>query len=479
MRRFSRWIGVCSCVLAAATAVFAQSAPPPPPPPPGAAASAEARIAALEKLLAQTRAELATLKAASTGASDMQLAELDRKIDVLSAEIETLKVGEAAEPSEVSTADRTDARYGLGVSASKVYGIKRGVSIGGYGEALYENPAGNDQSGNPSGGVDQIDLLRAVAYLGYKFDDHWVLNTEIEYEHAVAAADTGGEVAVEFAYLDYMHSRLLNVRSGLVLMPVGLVNELHEPTVSISARRPDVERVILPTTWRELGAGVYGDSGVLAYRAYVTSSLDAAEFTADEGIRGGRQEGSEAIAQDWAVCGRLDYVGTPGLLVGASAFSGDAGQNNLTPSGENIEARTTVFDVHVDWQWRGLWLRGLYAQTTISQVDLINQLNGFVGDESVGNHQNGWYVQGAYDVLSFSPNSKMSLLPYVRYEQYDTQEQVPAGYARNPANDIDELTVGIAFKPIDRLIFKLDWQQRQNAANTGVNAWNVALGYIF
>jgi hypothetical protein len=88
-------------------------------------------------------------------------------------------------------------------------------------------------------------------------------------------------------------------------------------------------------------------------------------------------------------------------------------------------------------------------------------------------------VQGAYDVLSFSPTSKMSLLPYVRYEQYDTQEQVPAGYARNPANDIDELTMGLAFKPIDRLVFKLDWQQRRNAANTGINAWNVALGYIF
>jgi len=477
MRRVSVRIGIGSCVLAAATALFAQNVPAPTLAP--AAVSTDERIANLEKQLAETKAAIAALKAGSAGASDAQITELERKIDILGAEIESLKVGEAAEPSEVSSADRTDARYGVGVAASKVYGLKRGVSIGGYGEALYENPAGSDQSGAPSGAVDQIDLLRAVAYLGYKFDDHWVLNTEIEYEHAVAAADTGGEVAVEFAYLDYMKSRLLNVRSGLVLMPVGLVNELHEPTVSISARRPDVERVILPTTWRELGAGVYGDSGMLGYRAYITSSLDAAGFTADEGIRGGRQEGSEAIAQDWAFSGRLDYVGTPGLLVGASVFTGDTGQDNRTPSGQKIDAHTTVFDVHADWQWRGLWLRGLFAQTAISQANLINEFNGFVGDESVGSRQNGWYVQGVYDVLSFSPTSKMSLLPYVRFEQYDTQEQVPAGYARNPANDIDELTVGIAFKPIDRLIFKLDWQQRQNAANTGVNAWNVALGYIF
>ncbi len=477
MHRILRLIVVNLWVVAGASALFAQS-PPAPAPATATTASTEARIANLEKQLAQMRTELAAQKAATAVNSDAQLAELERRIDILGAEIETLKVGEAADPAEAK-AERTDARYGLGVAASKVYGVKRGVSIGGYGEALYENPSGSDQNGNPSGAVDQIDFLRAVAYLGYKFDDHWVLNTEIEYEHAVAGDGAAGEVAVEFAYLDYMHSRLLNVRSGLVLVPVGLVNELHEPTVSIGARRPDVERYILPTTWRELGAGVYGDSGVLAYRAYVTSSLDAAGFTSGGGIRGGRQKGSEAIAEDWALCGRLDYVGTPGLLVGASVFSGDAGQDKLTPSGEGVDGRTSVFDVHVDWQWRGLWLRGLYAQTTISQAGLINELNGFVGDESVGNRQNGWYVQAAYDVLSFSPTSKMSLLPYARYEEYDTQGQVPAGFARNPANDRSELTLGLAFEPIDRLIFKVGWAQRHKAAHTGVSAWNVALGYIF
>jgi hypothetical protein len=276
-----------------------------------------------------------------------------------------------------------------------------------------------------------------------------------------------------------MHSRALNARAGLVLVPMGLVNELHEPTISISTHRPDVEQVILPTTWRELGAGVYGDNGVVAYRAYVTSSLDAAGFTADEGIREGRQEGSEALAEDWAVTGRLDYVGTTGLLVGVSAFSGGTGQGNVAPSGAKIGGRTSVFDAHADWQWRGLWLRGLYAYTSISQADRINEFNGFVGDESVGSRQDGWYVQGAYDVLSHAKNSKMSLLPYVRYEQYDTQREVPSGYARNPANDIDALTVGIAFKPIDRLVFKADWQQRKTAAKTGVDAWSLALGYIF
>ena len=123
-------------------------------------------------------------------------------------------------------------------------------------------------------------------------------------------------------------------------------------------------------------------------------------------------------------------------------------------------------------RWRGLWLRGLYAHTTIAQAELVNQLNNFEGDESVGSTQEGWYVQGGFDVLSLWPGSKMNLIPFVRYEQYDTQAQVPVGYARNPENDVDELTLGAAFQPIPQLILKADWQQRQNAANTGVNVWN-------
>jgi hypothetical protein len=88
-------------------------------------------------------------------------------------------------------------------------------------------------------------------------------------------------------------------------------------------------------------------------------------------------------------------------------------------------------------------------------------------------------VQGGYDVLSLMARARASLVPFVRYEEYDTQKAVPFGYERNPENDRQELTLGLVFKPIDRLAFKADWQQRHNAAGTGVNQWNLALGYIF
>jgi hypothetical protein len=480
MYRVSRFL--CLSLLVLTAAAKAQDASPASP------ATTEQRVERLEKLLAETRSELDAMKAASASAdSDAKLAEIERKIDILGREIEAMKIGEAAGATPTAATagpeplgpQETESRYGLGLAASKVYGIRKGVSIGGYGEALYENFADTRQNGAPSNRNDRIDFLRAVAYLGYKFSDHWVLNTEIEYEHALTGEDAGGEVAVEFAYVDYMHSPAVNVRTGLVLVPIGLVNELHEPTAFFGARRPDVERFILPTTWREIGVGMYGEAGPFAYRGFVTSSLDSAGFTASNGIRGGRQQGSLALARDWALSGRLDFVAVPGLLLGGSVFSGDTGQGRLTASGSELDARTTVWDFHADWKWRGFSLRALYAGSTIGQAAQINEANGFTGAQSVGSRQEGWYAQAAFDFFSLCPGLKAALSPYVRYEQYDTQAEVPAGYQRNPANDNTELTLGLAFQPIDQLIFKADWQERRNAAKTGVNQWNISLGYIF
>jgi hypothetical protein len=365
----------------------------------------------------------------------------------------------------------------VGPAASKVYG-KKGVSIGGYGEFLYQNFDKERENGEPSGEKSTVDLLRAVLYFGYKFDDHWVFNSELEAEHAVTASDKGGEIEVEFAYLDYLFSRHWKARAGLLLIPSGLINELHEPPTFLGAIRPEVEQRLIPTTWRELGAGVYGDAGPFSYRLYAVNGLNSKGYTA-EGIEEGRQEGSEATAENWAVTGRLDWSPVSGAFIGASFFSGNSDQGERTPSGRSFSGTTTLFDVHADWKWRGLWLRGLYVHTSISDAASINEVNGLTGDESVGSRQWGWYLQGGFDVFSLKAGSRASLIPFVRYERYDTQSEVPTGYERNPENDVKLLTVGAVFKPIEPIALKLDWQQKKNAASTGVNQWNVGLGYLF
>jgi hypothetical protein len=455
-------VSISYCLAAVAASVAQQSS-----------LTLEERLERLEKLLEETRAELAAAKAAPS-ADAARLSEIERQIEILAKEIEQLKLGEAA----AAPPSAAGGAYGVGPAAAKVYSGKTGVSLGGYGEALYQNFARKDQSGTPSRKDDQVTLLRAVVYLGYKFDDHFLLNTELEYENAVVASDKNGEAEVEFAYIDYRHSRAFNARAGLVLIPMGLVNPLHEPTSFLGALRPDVEDRIIPSTWRELGLGVYGEAGPVTYYGYLVNGLNAQGYTA-EGIREGRQEGSEALARNWAFTGRLDYTAAPGLAAGASIFSGRAGQGRVTPSGQAIGASTTVWDAHADWRWRGLWLRGLYARSHVADAALINEHNGFVGNESVGSRQEGWYLQAAFDVLSLNAGSRSSLFPFLRYEKYDTQAEVPVGYERNPENDASVLTVGLGFKPIEQLIVKTDWQRRRNAARTGVNQWNVALGYIF
>ena len=190
----------------------------------------------------------------------IRLDELERRIEALTSELERTRLG-----AEVVAAD--SSVLGLGPAAAKVYRVAQGVSVGGYGGIVYENFAGERDDGTPSGAVDRIDVLRGILYVGYKFNDRLLLNTEIEIEHV-------NEIFLEFAYLDYRLSDALGARAGLLLAPMGLVNELHEPTVFLGTARPLTETQLIPSTWRENGVGVFSEAGPWAYRVYLMSSFD-------------------------------------------------------------------------------------------------------------------------------------------------------------------------------------------------------------
>ncbi len=458
--RLSRWriVSLCALVLCLAIPAFAQTP--------------EERIEQLEHEVGTLKAEIAEMKAAGGEAQADRLAELERKVDVLAQEIEKLRIGEAAAEPDTSS-------YGFGPAASKIYRTERGLSIGGYGELIYRNAQGEaaedeeetlradegeDEEDEEEVTGDSFDLQRAVLYVGYKFNDRWLLNSEVEYEHA------GDEVEVEFAYVDYLWRPQANFRAGLVLMPMGFINELHEPTVFLGANRPDVERVILPSTWREDGFGLFGHAGPFTYRTYIVNGFDASGFS-ERGLAGGRQQGAEAKAEDLAWVGRLDYTGVPGLLLGGSAYVGDAGQD-LEPA-----VRTQIVEGHLEWKWRGLEFRALGARATVDDVAELNEELGLTGDESVGETLSGYYLQLGWDVLA--GRGERSLTPYARWESYNTQDEVPAGFVADPAHDVDSLTLGIAYKPIDQIILKVDHQDYDNAAGAGVDQFNVLLGWIF
>ena len=282
--------------------------------------------------------------------------------------MEALRIGRAAVSADESV-------YGLGPAASKVYRTERGVSIGGYGEVAYTNFDSTDEGGVPSGETDEFDFLRAVVYVGYKFNDRFLFNSELEFEHASTSEE--GSVSVEFAYIDYLWRDQINVRGGLLLLPMGFINEMHEPTTFLGVSRPESERRIIPSTWRENGAGLFGELGPFDYRTYIVNGLDASEFSVS-GLRGGRQKGSKAKAEDFAWVGRIDYAGTPGLLAGASGYFGNSGQGLTDGQGNAINVGTSIIEGHVEWRWQGLELRLLGTRAERDDVAELNQELGLV-----------------------------------------------------------------------------------------------------
>jgi hypothetical protein len=398
----------------------------------------------------------------------IEMEELQRQIEVLAEEVEKLRSGEQ-QGIEV-TEDEARA-LGLAPSAASLYRHQRGVSLAGYGEMLYEDFSSENESGEATGSGARVDFLRAILYAGYRFNQKFLFNSEIEIEHA-------DEISVEFAYVDYLASPHLGLRGGMLLLPMGLVNEFHEPTVSIGARRPETEQAIIPTTWRENGLGVHGSAGKVTYRAYLVNGLRASRFSAN-GIRGGRQKGAEALADDLAFTGRLDVTPTPGLFLGVSLYTGGSGQGEVTTDGRNLEVGTTIFDIHGQAQAHGFDLRGLYARARIDDAAALNASLGLEGPEGVAETMVGGYVQLGYNVLSRVSSTTVSLLPYYRWEGVDTQAKMPSGFERSGETRRTLSTLGIELKPIPSVVVKLDYQIVANDAETGQNQLNVSLGYAF
>lgn len=402
----------------------------------------------------------------------VDLAELERRLAVLAEEVERLRSGEDVAAAGAALTPAEIRALGLAPSAAATYGRDDGVSIAGYGEMLYENFDAENQAGGRAGRGSQVDFVRAVLYAGYRFNDKFLFNSEIEIEHA-------DEVFVEFAYVDYLAHENFGIRGGMVLLPMGLVNEFHEPTVFLGATRPVTEQRIIPSTWRANGGGVHGSVDRLSYRAFVVNGLDGTQFSAN-GIRGGRQKGSRAKAGNMAVTGRLDVTMTPGVFVGASLYSGGAGHGEVALDGTTFDVGTTVVDLHGQAQVRGVDLRGLYARTTIDDASELNQVLGLDGTDGVAEAMHGGYLQVGYNVLSqVSAAGRVALTPFFRYEYVDTQATMPEGFARSEATSNTFTTLGVEVKPIPSVVVKVDYGWVRNDDQVGVNQFNVGLGYAF
>ena len=385
-------------------------------------------------ILADDKSEIAQLK--------QEMKELREITQSLIDETSDLKSG-----FNYTTVDTTKSYSGLSSAASKVYYSKSPLSIGGYGEMYYAY-TDNDNAANTS----KVDVYRFVPYFGYKFTDNIILNVEIEFEHGGVQDGAAGDgyVVVEFMYLDFLFNKNANLRIGNMLVPMGLVNEKHEPTLFTTVQRPNTSKNLIPSTWHENGVMVYGDiADNLSYKlgGFTAFDLNLGAGAGDKWLRNSRIGSfGNTDRQDLglAVVGRLDYTGINGLLVGASTY---------------LDSNLNMFDIHLDYQKDAFRTYGVYTQTSRSST-------------AVGKPEKakGGFINVGYDLLSFTnSNDRMPL--FIQYESVAAQDKV-TGAASVAA--IDTTTVGINYFPHEQVVLKLD-----HAIYDTKSITSVSMGFIF
>ena len=325
-----------------------------------------------------------------------------------------------------------------------------GVSIGGYGE-LHYNRVDSD-----SGDSEEIDFHRFVLFFGHEFSDRINFFSEFELEHSLAGDGKPGEVELEQAYVDFALTDNLSAKTGLFLMPVGILNETHEPPTFYGVERNNVENIILPSTWWEAGAALSGraDNG-LSWDFALHSGL---EIPTSGGsafrVRSGRQKVAEALASDLAYTARLRYSGIPGLELAASyQYQSDPSQI----PGDGLDSGQ-LFTAHAVYQNGGFGLRALHAAW---------DFDGVAVEAADADHQDGWYIEPSF---RFSPNWGV----YARYQDLDG------------ARSQDKFTqneFGFNYWPIEGVVLKMDYRQRDHSldalSGSDFDAFDLGFGYSF
>jgi hypothetical protein len=413
-----------------------------------------------------TLAAIAPAQAATQADLEAKVAELAQQLQQVQRELAALKSQQQQPANAPAAAPAAMAATGR----SEADGNK--VDWFGYGELNYSRPT-DDSAGTTA------DVARFVLGASYRFDERTRFISELEVEHAVSSADDAGEVEVEQAWIERELSDTMYAKFGLFLIPSGLLNESHEPTRYYGVFRNFVETAIIPTTWREIGAALEGNTAAgWRWDVGITTGhdLSAWDASSEEGLESPlgsiHQEGQLARAGDLSSFGALNYTGIPGLRVGGSIVYGDISQGQ--PGFDNN--KLMLWEGHARWT-PGAWdLSALYARGEISDTAAVNLT--LVGNPVlIPESFYGWYAQAAY--VATLPNS-WTLAPFARFERVNTG----AGYAfigaglTPAALEAEEITtLGINLNIAPGVVLKLDYQRFD--LNADADRVDLGLGYAF
>ena len=322
------------------------------------------------------------------------------------------------------------------------------TTFGGYGELHYNSLDRDDSQASK----DEIDFHRFVMLTGHQFSENVRFFSELEVEHSIAGEGKAGEIELEQAYIEWDLAGQHRAKAGLFILPVGIINETHEPNTFYGTERNNVEKNIIPATWWEGGAALNGEiSPGLFYDIAVHSGLYLA--AGEYKPRDGRQKVGKAKADDMAFTGRLKYTAIPGLEIAASV---QVQQDVHQGEGEAIGG--TLFETHMAWQRDDFQLRALYAQWDFDSA--INNI-ALGADE-----QSGFYIEPSYRI-----SEKLGL--FARYSEYDNL----AGSAVDTA--VEQFDIGLNYWLHPNVVFKMDYQNQDTPSKTGYDGFNMGVGYSF
>ena len=386
--------------------------------------------------------------------------------------------------SQAQTPEQTKPTYQN--LADQLLASDNKLTIGGYGEVHYHQPFNSETRRN-----GELDVHRMVMLFGYQFSERTQFVTELEFEHV-------SEVYVEQAFLQHKINKSINFRAGLLLIPMGIVNEYHEPTTFNGVERPLIDSKIAPSTWREIGFGISGtiQPASLKYQAYLVNGFNgydgAAKLNGANGLRSGRQKGASSYISAPNFSGKVEFYGIRGLNIGLSGYFGDTQSKLYNGVAKDNDAALAKADSSVvgiamigldaRYNVKGLQLRGQLYQMGLSNTDQYNKFTGKAGGSlnDLGSSMTGFYVEAGYNVFRHFEKVSTELIPFVRLEGYDTHAKVESNITRKAAYKNSVITSGLTLKLAQGAVLKTDVQWvKPEGADSYSKIFSAGLGVMF
>jgi hypothetical protein len=394
----------------------------------------------------------------STSQAESSIPELQKQLDEIRVKLKELQAEKKPETSD-----------GNSEYLKKLLGSTR---IGGYGELDYVFRKDN---GNGNGG-NTLDPHRIVLNVTSQLTDWIDFNSELEWEHGGSDGGADGSISVEQAYLTFKLNPALNVKTGVMLMPMGAINQNHEPVNFYSSARPALDTFLIPSTWQEMGVGISGAlHRKVDYQLMAVTGLDGTGFNAEKGLRDGRQGFKKDNNRNFAVTGRLDVRPVDNLITSLSVYSG-----NSAPSGSPT-AYTTIAAFDGRYRYKDFEVAGEYVHVYQDRPDVLNG--------EIGRNMSGYWVEGAWHALPTAWKrgrlAAADAVLFARYSELNTQKGGAADTAKTSGRyNRNYTTVGLSFMPIPAVAIKADYQfygDHRAAGETALDndKFQVTLGFVF